>query len=349
VSTASPLAWCSARTTSSGFRVSGSFRHFVEKYIRAKEYCRAPFETLNGAGPKRTLYVRGESIEAHLTSRFPRQRRREAYLRATPATEPKLAPDSLDGVFTDPPYFDNVQYAELMDFCHAWLRLGLHKEFREFEPRTTRSGSELTGNVTLGRGIEHFAEGLSAVFQHYAKALKPHAPFVFTYHHNDPAAYVPVIVAILDSGLTCTATLPVAAEMSASLHISGTGSSVLDSVFVCRLAAARGARAARGNATEALLAALVEDASKMRGAGLVLTRGDLRCLAAGHLARLAIGRLIARWNASAPLHDRMALAESALAAIVDREFLEVVIAKLLATEAPRTQPPRHQTAWLPGF
>lgn len=29
---------------------------------------------------------------------------------------------SLDAVFTDPPYFGNVQYAELMDFCYVWLR-----------------------------------------------------------------------------------------------------------------------------------------------------------------------------------------------------------------------------------
>jgi adenine-specific DNA methylase len=24
--------------------------------------------------------------------------------------------------FTDPPYYGNVQYAELMDFCYVWLR-----------------------------------------------------------------------------------------------------------------------------------------------------------------------------------------------------------------------------------
>src|SRR5262245_57170396 len=33
-----------------------------------------------------------------------------------------LKANSLDAVFTDPPYFDNVQYAELMDFCDVWLR-----------------------------------------------------------------------------------------------------------------------------------------------------------------------------------------------------------------------------------
>ena len=29
---------------------------------------------------------------------------------------------SIDAVLTDPPYFGNVQYAELMDFCYVWLR-----------------------------------------------------------------------------------------------------------------------------------------------------------------------------------------------------------------------------------
>ena len=32
----------------------------------------------------------------------------------------KFRPASLDAVFTDPPYFGNVQYGELMDFCYVW-------------------------------------------------------------------------------------------------------------------------------------------------------------------------------------------------------------------------------------
>jgi adenine-specific DNA methylase len=328
---------------------SGAFRHFVEKYIRAKEYCRAPFETRNGTGPKKAVFVRGESIEARLTKAFPRNTQREAYLRTADATSTKLAPGSLDGVFTDPPYFDNVQYAELMDFCHVWLRLGLGREFKEFRRRTTRSASELTGNVTLGRGIEHFTDGLSAVFRHYAGALKPHAPFVFTYHHNDASAYVPLVVAILDSGLHCTATLPAAAEMSASLHISGTGSSVLDSVFVCRRAPSRGTRSAVAHAAEVVFEALANDAGRMREAGLVLRRGDLRCLAAGHVARVAINRLASRWNPSASLEDRMARATAALAAITDRKSVDLAIDKLLEAKQPRRPTRRHQAAWLPGF
>lgn len=67
-----------------------------------------------------------------------------------------------------------------------------------------------------------------------AAALKPGAPLAFTYHHNKQEAYLAAGMAILDAGLTCTASLPCPAEMGGSIHISGTGSSIVDTVFVCR-------------------------------------------------------------------------------------------------------------------
>lgn len=76
--------------------------------------------------------------------------------------------------------------------------------------------------------------GLSAVFQRMANALKPGAPLVFTYHHNQLEAYYPIAVAILDAGLACSASFSCPAEMGASIHIKGTSSSIIDTVFVCR-------------------------------------------------------------------------------------------------------------------
>jgi putative DNA methylase len=241
---------------------SGSFRHFVEKYRRAKAYCARPFETRLHTGRKQVVYVDGDRIQANVVERFPSGRRPEALLAAKPAAELPLEVESLDGVFTDPLYFDNVQYAELMDFCYAWLRQALAAEVPEFAAESTRSPAELTGNTTAGRDLANFTEGLAAVFRHYAGALKPGAPFVFTYHHNDASAYVPLVAAILDAGLDCTATLPAPAEMGASLHISGTGSSIIDSVFVCR----RGATRRQAGSLAVLVAADVE----------ALRRGGLR-------------------------------------------------------------------------
>lgn len=284
---------------------AGAFRHFLEKYLRAKRYCVAPFETLNTNGKKKVVPIVGESISAELVDSFPRGNRRQAQIAAMPAVEMPLQPASLDGVFTDPPYFDNVQYAELIDFCFAWLRLGLQPEFDVFRRTSTRSPEELTGNVTLGRGLDHFTEGISAVFRHYGAALKPGAPFVFTYHHNNPEAYIPLVVAILDARMNCTAALPVAAEMSASLHIAGTGSSVLDSVFVCRV----GKGSADVRPIEYLL---IQDARAMKEAGVKLTLGDIRCLASGHVARTAVNRLYNSWDSSLILTKRMSLVRACL-------------------------------------
>lgn len=308
---------------------AGAFRHFVEKYLRAKQYCEAPFETRRNGKRKEVVPIPGERIMAEIVRHFPVEDERQAQIAASPATEVALSPGSLDGVFTDPPYFANVQYAELIDFNYVWLRQGLREEFTEFAPPTTRSSEELTGNVTLGRGIEHFTEGLSAVFSHYAAALKPDAPFVFTYHHNDPASYVAVVVAILDAGLDCTVTLPAAAEMGASLHILGTNSSVLDSVFVCRRT-----KVAR-QASADIHGILTQDAALMVAAGVKVSPGDIQCLASGHVARVAINRLRDGWDKGASLPVRMKRAEECLvelAANFELDFLPGRVLETLAQE-----------------
>ena len=72
------------------------------------------------------------------------------------------------------------------------------------------------------------------MYTRISAALKPGAPLVFTYHHNRQHAYLAVGMAILDAGLTCSASLPCPAEMGGSIHIHGTASSIVDTVFVCR-------------------------------------------------------------------------------------------------------------------
>ena len=312
---------------------SGSFRHFVQKYLRAKAYCAAPFETRHTGGKKAIVQLPGESIAATIVHRLRRRSaRKQALLLCGPSQRAPLGRNLLDGVFTDPPYFDNVQYAELMDFCFVWLRRAVGGDLPQFRPSSTRADDELTGNGTRGRGLAHFAAGLSEVFCHFARALKPAAPFVFTYHHNDPHAYLPLIVAILDAGLTCTATLPAAAEMTASLHIAGTGSSILDSVFVCRRVRAGARSPGRGPADEGRRA-LAADAAQMRAAGVKITAGDLRCLAAGHLARFTIRALRPVWAAQTDVDARLAVARAALDEL--RAALNVValVAGLLARRA----------------
>ncbi|MHB8618860.1 MAG: DUF1156 domain-containing protein [Chloroflexota bacterium] len=281
---------------------SGGYAHFVEKYRRAKQYCVAPFETSYRRGRKQVVRTVGEHIGARLVSDFPTGNVRVAQLIRGSATDHILAPESLDGVFTDPPYFANVQYAELMDFCYVWLRPMVANEHPEFQPTTTRTMLELTGNETLGRDLVHFASGLSGVFCRFAAALKQGAPFVFTYHHNQLEAYEPLILALLDARLHCCTVLPAPAEMSASLHINKTDSSILDSVFVCRHSAGPLSQLPISN----IRTLLVQDLQEMRRGGVHPTLGDAKCLLSGYLAAFTVERLNENWNSDLPARARLA-------------------------------------------
>jgi hypothetical protein len=182
-----------------------------------------------------------------------------------------------------------------MDFCYVWLRKLVGEGVPEFTPRSTRNPGELTGNENMGRGLEHFTEGLSSVFQKMNSALKRGAPLAFTYHHNKIGSYYPVAVAILDAGLTCSASLPCPAEMGGSIHISGTKSSIVDTVFVCR-STGRVPSLWIVDSPKGLAGLVRMDVEKLRAANLTATMGDIRCIVFGHLTRLAVWYLRKDWE-----------------------------------------------------
>lgn len=284
---------------------SGGWANIIEKFRRAKSYCDNPFEVKYQGGRKKIIPIKGERIGDY-GGEGSNKKHRIVDIRCEDASAIEFSPASLDVVLTDPPYFGNVQYAELMDFCYVWLRRLVGEITPEFKRVSTRNPQELTGNEDMGRGIEHFTQGLSDAFKRMATALKPGAPLVFTYHHNDLKAYYPVAVAILDSGLTCSASLPCPAEMGASIHISGTGSSIIDTVFVCRSTGVV-TRKWIVDSTAGVAQLLSEDLCKLRRGRVNPTLGDARCITHGHLLRLAIWSLRKGWNKEEKTARRIAI------------------------------------------
>ncbi len=272
---------------------SGGWSNIIAKFSKAKEYCDAPFEIRHQAGRKHRVTIHKEWIgdTGNGSERLPRK----VDISCSDAAQKKIVENSLDAVFTDPPYFGNVQYAELMDFCYVWLRKMLGKNIKAFLHPSTRNSEELTGNENMGRGLTHFANGLSLVFRNMASALKPGKPLVFTYHHNDLSAYYPIAVAILDAGLTCSASLPCPAEMGASIHISNTRSSITDTVLVSRSTGTI-PRKWVPDTPRGLASVVYEDIELLKQGNMKPSRGDLRCIIYGHLIRLAIWALRTGWS-----------------------------------------------------
>ncbi|MBI5581436.1 MAG: DUF1156 domain-containing protein [Deltaproteobacteria bacterium] len=287
---------------------SGGWANIVEKFRKAKAYCDSPFEIRHRGRTKEIVPISGEWIGDNPNGKH-KDERRSVELHCSDAAVAELPFSSLDAVFTDPPYFGNVQYAELMDFCYVWLRKLIRSKADAFGNLSTRNPAELTGNVDMGRGIGHFAQGLSSVFQQMAKALKPGSPLAFTYHHNDLAAYHPIAVAILDAGLTCSASLPCPAEMGASIHINGTGSSIIDTVFVCRTTGSVPGKWVV-KSIEGVANLVKEDLAKLRAGNVKPTPGDIRCIAFGHLIRLAIWNLRKDWVKNVDINKRLSVIAS---------------------------------------
>ena len=92
--------------------------------------------------------------------------------------------------------------------------------------------------------------------------------------------------------------------MGASIHINGTGSSIVDTVLVCRSTGSFPRRWLAQDATG--VAEIVRlDVADLAEGGLTATQGDIRCICFGHLIRLAIWHLRKNWNINRPVSKRM--------------------------------------------
>ena len=161
---------------------SGGWANIIDKFRKAKAFCDHPFEIRHRGLRKEIVPVEGEWIGDHLKRRASKGKAKcQAVLQRWP--RPSF-PRHHWMQFHDPPYFGNVQYAELMDFCYVWLRRLIQGKAAAFSNLSTRHPQELTetkngsgGLITLLRACRSLSE--------MAAALKPGAPLAFTYHHND--------------------------------------------------------------------------------------------------------------------------------------------------------------------
>ncbi len=305
---------------------SGGWTNIIEKYAKAKRYCHEPFETRRVGSRNVQVPISGEWIgEQH------NGRQRTVGIRCADAREIEFPPQSLDAVFTDPPYFGNVQYGELMDFCYVWLRRLVGNDAEGFDRPSTRSPQELTGNVTEERGLDHFTEGLATAYSCMAHALKSGGPLTFTFHHNKLEAYYAVGIAILDAGLVCSASLPCPAEMGGSIHIHGTASSIIDTVFVCRSTGAV-PRRWLADTLDDVASIVADDLALLAAGGRTPTRGDTRCIVFGHLTRLAVWNLRLTWDRTLATSQKIATFAAAVAALPTPD-------SVVAAAQPQAPPP----------
>lgn len=171
------------------------------------------------------------------------------------ATHLTLDGGSLHAVVIDPPYYDNVPYADLSDFFYVWLKRSIGHLYPEaFQTTLTPKDEEIVHNPArwLAAAKEkrhqekpdcacadcisrrHYERLLTASFQEIHRVLKDDGLAVIMFTHKSTAAWESLIQSLLNAGLYPTASWPVHTEMEASTHTRGKGSIVSTILLACR-------------------------------------------------------------------------------------------------------------------
>lgn len=156
-------------------------------------------------------------------------------------------------VSTDPPYYDNIGYADLSDFFYVWLRQSLRRTYpRLFSTMLVPKHEELVATpYRESRGKDgardFFEEGMFSTFKQICKYACDDVPVTIYYAFkqsetestNDvestaSTGWETMLSAIIRAGFSITGTWPVRTEMGSRMIASGTNALASSIVLVCR-------------------------------------------------------------------------------------------------------------------
>lgn len=152
-------------------------------------------------------------------------------------------------VSTDPPYYDNVGYADLSDFFYVWLRRSLRSVWSElFATLSTPKAEELVATPARHGGRDgaelFFLEGMTRAMRRLTEQAHPAFPitiyYAFKQAENDDDAgtastgWETFLAAVIDAGFSTTGTWPVRTELSNRMRGMASNALASSIVLVCR-------------------------------------------------------------------------------------------------------------------
>ncbi|MGD9890628.1 MAG: DUF1156 domain-containing protein, partial [Dehalococcoidia bacterium] len=169
---------------------------------------------------------------------------------------------SVEGVYrplisTDPPYYDNIGYADLSDYFYVWLRRSLAAVFPDqFGTLLTPKSQELVAttyrfNGSKAKAQQFFDEGLGRAFGHMRQCTHPDYPVMVYYafkqsegdsdgESGDGVAAIAstgwetMLEALRRAEFTINGTWPMRSELGNRMLASGTNALASSIVLVCR-------------------------------------------------------------------------------------------------------------------
>lgn len=149
----------------------------------------------------------------------------------------KYESSTFDLVITDPPFGGLMQYAEVADFFHVWLRLSLKDKYPDvYTPEYTPKAVEAVANKARNpRDSDQFYQRvLTKCWTEAARAMKPAGILAFTFHHSEDGPWVAVLESLFEAGLYLEAAYPIRSDETKGDGQFGSKMVEFDIIHVCR-------------------------------------------------------------------------------------------------------------------
>ncbi len=151
-------------------------------------------------------------------------------------------------ISTDPPYYDNIGYADLSDFFYVWLRRSLREVYPDLlSTMLTPKAEELIASPYRHGGdkkkaAEFFETGLGQAIRRWREQGHPDYPatifYAFKQAESDKSGtastgWETFLTGVIDAGFTITGTWPLRTEMKTRQIAMGTNALASSVVLAC--------------------------------------------------------------------------------------------------------------------
>ena len=156
---------------------------------------------------------------------------------------PHIDSSSVDAVVMDPPYYNNVMYAELSDYFYVWLKRTAGLLYPDlFMASFTNKEDEAVANparhpgdkAAKAKAGKDYREKMAKIFLECRRVLKDDGVMTLMFTHKATGAWDALTKGLIDAGFMITASWPINTEAEGSLHIKDKAAANSTIFLVCR-------------------------------------------------------------------------------------------------------------------
>ena len=160
-------------------------------------------------------------------------------LNGTAAHIDNVQGESVDLICMDPPYYNNVQYAELSDFFYVWQKRTLKDLYPTyFRRRLTNKEDEAVANPDRDGGSREAKKAyerlMGEIFAECHRLLKAGGIMTLMFTHKSQDAWEVLTRTIIENGWIISSAVPISSESHQSMNIRDMAAAASSIFLTCR-------------------------------------------------------------------------------------------------------------------